>query len=246
MSGTPAPAPEAAPSPRSNLLLEWAKTLAWVLVVWTLLRTFVVQAFHIPSESMENTFLIGDVLFVARPLYGMEVPLIHARIPAMREPKHGNIVIFRSVEAATPDLEIVKRVIGLSGDTLEMRGGTVMRNGQPLVEPYASYVRAGEPDGPEAREKIRGWQEPRLVGPRPEHYTPDRNNWGPIVVPPDSLFVMGDNRDQSWDGRFWGFLPRRNISGGPLIIYYSYDPSSWRPIPLLTATRWNRLFTIPR
>ena len=77
-------------------------------------------------------------------------------------------------------------------------------------------------------------------------YLPDRNNWGPVVVPGDSLFVMGDNRDDSYDGRFWGFLPRSHLNGSPLLIYYSWDPSSWRPLPILTAVRWDRLFTVPK
>lgn len=223
---------------------EWAKSIAIALVAWLLLRTFVVQAFYIPSPSMEGTFLVGDVLFVGRPLYGAQVPLLDARLPAIREPRHGDIVVFRSVETA--GLDVVKRVIGLPGDTLEMRAGIVWRNGTALEEPYARYTLPGTPDGPDKRDKIRLWQVPHLVGRDAPGYDPDRNTWGPILVPADSLFVMGDNRDDSWDSRFWGFLPRRNVAGSPLIIYYSYDPGSWRPLPLLTATRWNRLFTIPR
>ena len=222
----------------------WLRSLGAAFVVWLLVRTFLVQAFHIPSESMEGTFLVGDVLFVARPLYGAEVPFIGKHLPAIREPRHGDIVVFHSVE--TKGLEVVKRVIGLPGDTLQMRQGTVFRDGEPLVEPYASYSRAGESDPPESRALMRDWQMPRLVGARPADYQPDRNNWGPMVVPPESLFVMGDNRDHSWDGRFWGFLPRRNVTGSPLIIYYSFDPSSWRPLPLITAVRWKRLLTVPR
>lgn len=232
----------APPSP--NRWREWARSLGGAFVVWLLVRTFLVQAFHIPSESMEGTFLIGDVLFVARPLYGAEVPFIGRHLPAIREPRRGDIVVFHSVE--TKGLEVVKRVIGLPGDTLQMRLGTVLRDGLPLVEPYASYARAGGSDPPESRVLIRTWQSPRLVGAVPPAYEPDRNNWGPIVVPPDSLFVMGDNRDHSWDGRFWGFLPRGNVTGSPLVIYYSFDPSSWRPLPLITAVRWNRLFSVPR
>jgi signal peptidase I len=230
--------------PARSRVGEWARSLGGALVVWLLVRTFLVQAFHIPSESMESTFLIGDVLFVARPLYGAEVPFIGKHLPAIREPRHGDIVVFHSVE--TKGLEVVKRVIGLPGDTLQMKEGTVLRDGVPLVEPYASYARPGESDPPESRALMRAWQSPRLVGPLPAAYTPDRNNWGPIVVPQESLFVMGDNRDHSWDARFWGFLPRRNVTGSPLVIYYSFDPSSYRPLPIISAVRWNRLFTVPR
>jgi signal peptidase I len=223
-------------------LKEWGKSIAIAVVAWLILRTFLVQAFYIPSPSMENTFLVGDVLFVARPTYGIRVPLLGVRIPGIREPRHADIVIFESVEEA--GLDVVKRVAGIPGDTLEMANRVLIRNGKPVEEPWAHYDRPDDPD--ENRRRIREWTVGRLVGRDPTGYHPDRNNWGPIVVPPDSLFVMGDNRDDSWDGRYWGFLPRRNVTGSPLIIYYSWDPQSWRPLPILTATRWNRLFTIPK
>ncbi|HXI19938.1 MAG TPA: signal peptidase I [Gemmatimonadales bacterium] len=233
----------AAPAPRRARAREWARTLVVAVGGWLLLRTFVVQAFHITSESMEHTLLVGDVLFVARPLYGAEVPLTRMRLPAMREPRHGDLVVFRSVE--TPGLEVVKRVIGLPGDTLAMRQGVVLRDGRPMAEPYVVRDRPDQADPPAARRQMRAWQEPRLVARPAGVYDPDRNNWGPVVVPRDSLFVMGDNRDHSYDGRYWGFLPRGNVDGEPLLVYYSYDPGSWRPLPLFTAVRWRRLFTVP-
>jgi signal peptidase I len=85
-----------------------------------------------------------------------------------------------------------------------------------------------------------------LAGRDPATYDPDLQDWGPIVVPADSFFMMGDNRDNSYDGRYWGFLPRSNVRGTPLIVYFSYDPESWRPLPFLTAVRWKRIFTRPR
>jgi signal peptidase I len=235
--------PSAEPRPESAVR-EWAKSLVIAFVAWLLLRTFVIQAFHIPSPSMENTLLVGDVLFVTKPTFGIEVPLIHLRIPGFRKPKRGDIVIFDSVEEE--GLEVVKRVCGVPGDTLAMKDGELLRNGQLVSEPFAQRLNPGTPDAPELRRKMALWQRPRLVGPVPEHYEPDRNNWGPLVVPPDSLFVMGDNRDDSLDSRFWGFLPRRNVRGAPLIIYFSWDKQSWRPLPILTAIRWSRLLTIPR
>ena len=237
-------APAPAVPRRTTGLLGWVRSIAWAWVAWLLLRTFVVQAFHVTSESMEGTFLTGDVLFVARPLYGAEVPLTRMRLPALREPRRGDIVVFGSVE--TPGLEVVNRVIALPGDTVGMRLGRVVLNGTELPEPYAVHARPGVPDQPGAREQMRAWQEPRLAGTPEGPYRPDRDNWGPVVVPAESLFVMGDNRDLSYDGRFWGFLPRRNLHGSPLVIYYSYDPASWRPLPVLTATRWRRLLTVPR
>ena len=98
----------------------------------------------------------------------------------------------------------------------------------------------------ELRDALRRWQEHRLLGLHPDSYNPDRDNWGPVQVPPESLFVMGDNRDDSWDGRGWGFLPLTHVHGKPILIYYSWNPNSWRPLPLVSATRWSRLFTVPR
>jgi signal peptidase I len=92
---------------------------------------------------------------------------------------------------------------------------------------------------------MREWQLPHLVKRDPASYKPDLQDWGPIVVPADSFFMMGDNRDSSYDGRYWGFLPRKNVRGRPLLVYYSYDASSWRALPALTAIRWNRIFTTP-
>ena len=223
---------------------EWVKSLAVAVVVWLILRTFVIEAFHIPSGSMENTLLIGDFLFVNKALYGAEVPLIHKTLPAFREPRHGDVVIFDSVEEP---IEVVKRLIGMPGDTLEMRGGVVYRNGSALSEPYALNTDPTKSESPIMREKMRTWQLPHLVpGVDTSSYQPDLHEWGPIVVPPESLFVMGDNRDDSYDSRYWGFLPRKSVRGRPLVIYYSYDPGSWKALPFLSAVRWGRIFSVPR
>ena len=164
-------------------------------------------------------------------------------MPAIREPRRGDLVVFHSVEE---DLAVVKRVMGLPGDTLSMRDGVVIRNGVRLSEPYITPPPALRSESPEVRARMRSWQLPHFAGSAPAGYDPDLYQWGPIVVPPESLFVMGDNRDQSYDGRYWGFLPRRNVRGAPLVIYYSYDPASWRPLPFLSAIRWGRLGTWPR
>ena len=96
------------------------------------------------------------------------------------------------------------------------------------------------------RAKMRQWQLPHVVGRDTASYQPDLQDWGPIVVPADSFFMMGDNRDSSYDGRYWGFLPRENVRGRPLVVYYSYDNTSWRSWPMITAVRWGRIFTTPR
>ena len=222
---------------------DWTKSIVVALVVWFFLRTFLVEAFRIPSGSMENTLLIGDFLFVNKALYGAEVPLIHTRLPAVREPKRDDILVFDSVEEE--GLKVVKRLIGMPGDTLSMENGELFRNGQRVNEPYAVHSDPTRSEDPIQRAKMREWQLPHLVHRDPSTYQPDLQEWGPIVVPPDSFFMMGDNRDSSYDGRYWGFLPRKNVRGKPLVVYFSYDPSSWRALPFLTAVRWSRLFSSP-
>ena len=223
---------------------EWTKSIAVALVVWFFLRTFLVEAFRIPSGSMENTLLIGDFLFVNKALYGAEVPILRARLPAVREPRRNDILVFDSVEEE--GLKVVKRLIGMPGDTLMMENGELYRNGRKAAEPYAVHTDPTRSEDLVQRAKMREWQLPHLVGRDTANYNPDLQNWGPIVIPPDSFFMMGDNRDSSYDGRYWGFLPRQNVRGRPLVVYYSYDAHSWRSLPFLTAVRWSRLFSTPQ
>lgn len=223
-------------------LLDWVKSIAIALVAWFLLRTFLIEAFRIPSGSMQNTLLVGDFLFVNKFLYGAEVPLIKKRLPAVREPERGDIIVFDSVEE---DLKVVKRLIGIAGDTLEMRGGVVYRNGVRLDEPYAVNSDPTQSADPLMRAQMREWQVRHFAGPVPRGYHPDLHDWGPVVVPPDSLFVMGDNRDGSYDGRYWGFLPRLNVRGTPVLVYFSYDQQSVRNMAFLTEVRWSRLLSTP-
>lgn len=225
-------------------LWEWAKSIAFALVVWLFLRTFLVEAFRIPSGSMENTLLVGDFLFVNKLLYGAEVPVIQRRLPAVREPRLNDVVVFDSVEEE--DLKVVKRLVGMPGDTLSMEGGALYRNGVRVDEPWARHTNPGANADAFHRAKMREWQVPFLVGRDPGSYNPDLQDWGPIVVPADHYFMLGDNRDDSYDGRYWGFLPDDKVRGRPLIVYFSFDPSSWKPMPFFTAVRWGRLFTLPR
>ncbi|MEP6571053.1 MAG: signal peptidase I [Gemmatimonadota bacterium] len=228
----------------SHWLKEWAKSILVALVVWFFLRTFLVEAFRIPSGSMENTLLVGDFLFVNKAIFGAEVPLVHTWLPAVREPRRGDILVFDSVEEE--NLKVVKRLIGVPGDTLAMEHGDLFRNGKPVEEPYALHTDPTKSEDPILRSKMRQWQVKNLVGRDPATYDPDLEDWGPIVVPADSFFMMGDNRDNSYDGRYWGFLPRLNVRGTPLIVYFSYEAGSWRPLPFFTAVRWARIFTRPR
>jgi len=222
-------------------LWEWVKSIAVALAVWFLLSTFLIKAFRITSGSMEQTVLVGDFLFVNKLLYGVEVPLVGARLPAVREPRDGEVVLVRS---PIEDLLLLKRVVGLPGDTVAMKEGVLWRNGKPVVEPYVTLEPTAPAIDSATADQMRRWQTRFLVG-NAEGYSPDLRNWGPLVVPGDSLMAMGDNRDESFDSRYYGFIPRVNLQGSPLFIYYSYDATSWRPLPFLTAIRWGRLFRRP-
>lgn len=197
-----------------------------------------VQAFHIPSGSMEGTLLTGDFLFANKALYGAEVPLLNRRLPAVREPRRFDIVIFDSVDE--PGVNVVKRVIGMPGDTISMRSNAVYINNRPIQEDYAEPGPSDDSSDPTMR-----WQESYVIGELSGRYRPTLQNWGPLLVPADSFFVMGDNRHVSYDSRYWGFLGRNRIRGKPMLVYYSFDRTA-RPFPALTGVRWRRLLTRPR
>ena len=236
------PAPPAAARSRDGFR-EWLRAILWAVVLWLTIRTFLVEAFRIPSGSMESTLLPGDMLFVNKAVYGPVVPGLGIRLPAWREPVRGDVLIFDSVEQ--PGEKIVKRLVGLPGDTLVMRAGVLFRNGQVAAEPFVRHQDLARSESTETRRRMRLWQERYLVGDS-MHYAPDLQDWGPIVVPSDALFVLGDNRDVSYDGRFWGFLPRANVRGTPLWVYFSYDPETGARLPQFFAIRWHRLGTRPR
>ena len=220
-----------------GVLWDWTRSIGGALLVFLLLRTFLIEGYHIPSGSMERTLLVGDWLFVNKALYGAEVPLLHARLPAVREPRRGDVVVFDS--KSDPDERIVKRLVGLPGDTLAMRASHLIRNGVQVDEPYAVHTDTAETAEP-WRDVMRGWQL-RYLAADSGDYHPDLQNWGPIVVPPDSLFVLGDNRENSLDSRFWGFLPRKNLRGSPMFVSYSYDAATLDPMPLLRDVRGGRV-----
>jgi len=228
--------------PPGRRLLAFLRSLIVPVALFLVLRTFVVEAFHIwPSGSMERTLLIGDFLFVNKALYGAEIPVLHRRLPALREPERLDVVIFESVEE--PGLTVVKRIVGVPGDTLAMRDNVLFRNGTAPPEPYVQHVpAASEQQDP----RMRQVQLAHYVGNDPAAYRPTSWNWGPIVVPPDSFFVMGDNRDDSYDSRYWGVLGRDRIRGTPFLVYFSYDRNGPLPLPFLTGIRWGRILSIPR
>ena len=233
-------AKEQKPETARERTMSWIRSIAVALVLWFVLRTLLVGAFHITSGSMENALLIGDVLFVNKALYGAELPLINKRLPGFRGPRRQEIVVFESVEEAR--LMVVKRLIGIPGDTIQMRDNFVFVNGEPLKEPYV--VRSDETMDP--HDPKMGWQHRYLVEQQAQGYRPTLKNWGPIVVPQDSFLAMGDNRDASYDGRYWGFLGRDRIGGRAVIVYFSYDKNGILPLPIITAIRWRRLFHLLR
>lgn len=224
-------------------LWEWTKSIFIALLLFLFVRTFLVEAFQIPTASMENTLLVGDFLLVNKVVYGAEIPGTGLQFPGIAEPGWGDIVVFEPPAAAAqpPRTNYVKRIVGVSGDTLAMVGGVLYRNSSRVEEPYVN-------NGARARDLRSAdfdWQRSYLVedGARSRAYRPTRDNWGPIIVPPDSYFVMGDNRHNSQDSRYWGWVPHDAIKGKPLLIYYSYDRRKMSPLRWLTQVRWNRLFS---
>jgi signal peptidase I len=223
-------------------VVRFLRSLIVPVALFLVLKTFLVEAFHIwPSGSMERTLLIGDFLFVNKALYGAEIPGLHRRLPALREPERLDLVIFESVDE--PGLTVVKRIVGVPGDTLAMRDNVLYRNDTARDERYVQHV----PLGAEQRDpRMREAQLPHYIGRNRARYRPTSWNWGPLVVPPDSFFVMGDNRNDSYDSRYWGFLGRDRIRGSPFLVYFSYDRDGPLPFPILTAIRWGRILSIPR
>lgn len=222
-------------------LWEWTKSIVVAFFLFLVVRTFVVEAFQIPTGSMENTLLVGDFLLVNKMVYGAEIPGVSIRLPAFDPPEHGDIVVFEPPPSArqAENTNYVKRIVGLPGDTLLMVEGALYVNGAPVPEPYAKHTRPYE----DPRSPQFDWQRSFLVedGRHVQEYRPTRDNWGPLAVPPEHFFVMGDNRDNSEDSRYWGFVPRDAIRGKPLIIYFSYDRNRIVPFPWLTEIRWGRL-----
>jgi signal peptidase I len=243
--GAPSAAADGA-SGSNNELLEWAKSLVIAVALFLVIRTFLVQAYTIPSGSMEDTLLVGDYLMANNAIYGAHIPWTSLKVPAIREPQHGDIVVFRPAYN-DPVIDVVKRVIGEPGDTIEMIDRVVHRNGEALDEPYveSSYL----PNEPLENARVPvDWHLRHL--PESESrdgYSPTRDSWGPLVVPEDSYLLLGDNRDQSLDSRYMGFIPRDVIRGKAMFIYFSVDKQLDRPFPrFLTAARWDRIGQVIR
>ena len=206
---------------KKSVVREYFETIVIAVVLALFMRTFVVQAFKIPTGSMEPNLLIGDHLLVNKFVFAPTLSGAERALLPVTALRRGDIVVFKFPE--DPERDFIKRVIGLSGETIELRDHRILVNGRAIEEPYAHYL-------------------PRPQGLGGGEMTSDdvRDRYGPVVVPAGSIFVMGDNRDNSQDSRYWGFLPKENIKGKALMIYWSFD-SSEGGLNLFTQTRWARL-----
>jgi signal peptidase I len=241
-------------SQRSRLRGVWEnfKSILGALAIFLVLRAFLVEAYRIPSGSMIPTLLVGDWLFVNKAIYGAHVPFSRASLPAYREPKRGDVVVFVSpyqgdeaAQGRDPTPTLVKRLVGTPGDTLYMRNALLYVNGIAQRQGFGANTPAPDPGMANEVNPLFDWQ--KKVGVKSSRFgaapaQPTHDNWGPLVVPPQRLFMMGDSRYNSKDSRYWGFVPRENVRGKPLFVYYSYNADdSDRPLPMLTDIRWSRI-----
>ena len=183
------------------------------------------QAFKIPTGSMEPNLLVGDHLLVNKFIFAPTIGPIERALLPNREIRRGDVIVFKYPEE--PDRDFIKRVIGLPGDTIELRNKRVHVNGAPLDEPYAHYLFPPSADPGTSAGQGREWDL--------------RETYGPVTVPPEHLFMMGDNRDNSQDSRFWGFLPQSFVKGRALVIYWSFHEGAGGAPGPLGRIRWNRL-----
>lgn len=191
-------------------LRENIEAIAVAVVLALFIRTFVVQAFKIPSGSMKPTLLIGDHILVNKFIYGIKIPFWDKVIIPIKKPERSDIVVFKFPE--DPSKDFIKRVIGIAGDVIEIRNKQLYVNHKRMEQHFGVYLDSSI---------ISGSLQPR-------------DNFGPITVPTDSLFVMGDNRDHSYDSRFWGFVRLNALKGNAFIIYWSWDKDNF-------GVRWSRL-----
>ena len=238
--------PRAGAPPVRGAAWENAKSIIGAVIIFLFVRVFLVEAYRIPSSSMVPTLLVGDWLFVNKLVYGPHIPFTSINLPGYDEPKRRDVVVFVSppqpdnAPDTTPTL--VKRLWGMPGDTIYMRNGVLHINGvaYPQGPEFANNeVHPDMPDPLFAWQRAYGLKASRF-GAAPDQ--PTHDNWGPMVVPARHYFMMGDNRYNSKDSRYWGFAPRENLRGRPLFVYYSYDPDAGLDyFRALTEIRWRRL-----
>ena len=199
-----------------STLREYVEAGLWAVALTLFLRAFVIQAFRIPSESMVPTLLKGDFLFVNKFEYGPKLPFTHVRLPGLRPPRRGDVIVFQYPR--NPSQDFIKLCVAVGGQTVEIHNKQVIVDGDTLREPYV----------------IHGDQSIRPPGFEP------RDNFGPRTIPPGELFMMGDNRDNSNDSRFWGTVKMDLVKGRAMFIYFSTDGSN--PIEAFGKIRLGRLF----
>jgi signal peptidase I len=189
---------------KKELLWEYTKAIGTALLLALFIRAYFIQAFKIPSGSMIPTLLIGDHILVNKFIYGTTIPFTDKRVLIFTKPEKGDIIVFRYPEDRSRDF--IKRAIAVEGDTIESRNKIIYVNGKPVQEPYIQHTD---------------------LSARPGGIEP-RDNFGPLIVPKGKYFMMGDNRDQSYDSRYWGYVDISDIRGKALIIYWSWDSKkSW-------------------
>ena len=210
---------------------EYLKIVLTAAIMYSVISVSLVKAYHIESGSMEYTLMEGDKVLVNKFLYGVRVPLVHWRLPALRDPSPGDIVVFEY--PFNSSIQYVKRCIAVPGQTIEIKNKSVYVNGHLVASPPT--MRKSDMLLPP------GYQE-RGISPTGNG---NRDNYGPITVTDKFFFVLGDNRDNSEDSRYWGFVPRENILGKAEFIYWSWDPA----VPyseIWNRVRWSRLFSVLR
>jgi signal peptidase I len=208
---------KAKPAPGSgSAFRENVESLAWAIGLMLLVRIFLIQAFRIPSESMRDTLLVGDFLFVTKLDYGAKLPFTHIRLPGIRSPRHGDIIVFQW--PPDPSQDFIKRCIATGGQTVQVQHKQVLVGGKALVEPYVRHTQTDD--------------QPAGLSPR--------DNFPPHTVPEGQLFMMGDNRENSADSRYWGYVPMDLVKGRALFIYFSTASQHWWSMPFYV--RWERLF----
>lgn len=200
----PESAKNAAPAKKKSLVREYAESILIAVILALIIRAFVVQAFKIPSGSMEDTLQVGDHLLVNKFIYGPTIPFTDTRLFKIRDPRQGDVIVFEYPE--DPSKDFIKRVIGVPGDVVQGINKKVYINGKLYANPHEVH---------KERDLIPKEQNPR-------------DSFGPITVPEDCYFVMGDNRDRSYDSRFWGFVKKEKIKGLAFIKYWSWDGEKWR------------------
>lgn len=202
---------------------EYFESIVVAVILALFIRTFVVQAFKIPTGSMEPNLLVGDHLLVNKFVFAPTATGVERAVMPVRPVERGDVVVFKFPE--DPERDFIKRIVGMPGETIEVKGTQVLINGAAIAQPFAHFLLPHDPA-------------------EPAHEGDPREHFGPVTVPAGHYFAMGDNRDNSQDSRYWGFLPGHFIKGRALMIYWSFESGEGGSAVsgLLGGTRWSRLF----